>query len=172
MFDISSTKLLILGIVALLVVGPKDLPMLLRTVGKYMGIIRRQAAEFRTQFDDAMRETELAELKKDVETFGKEAEATLREAELSVNQEMDEAKRDIDADARGRDARATATLEEVARRDEREAAEAISDSSAGAAMAGGGGNDPVLPATSAADTPLPVPARRATAAPELAKTGA
>ena len=44
MFDITSSKLLILAIVALLVVGPKDLPLLLRTIGKYMGVIRRHAA--------------------------------------------------------------------------------------------------------------------------------
>ena len=59
MFDITSSKLLILGIVALLVIGPKDLPALLRTIGKYMGIIKRHAAEFRAQFDEAMRESEL-----------------------------------------------------------------------------------------------------------------
>ena len=46
MFDITSSKLLILGIVALLVIGPKDLPALLRTIGKYMGIIKRHAAAF------------------------------------------------------------------------------------------------------------------------------
>ena len=67
MFDITSSKLLILGIVALLVIGPKDLPALLRTIGKYMGIIKRHAAEFRAQFDEAMRESELEQLKKDVE---------------------------------------------------------------------------------------------------------
>ena len=59
MFDFTSSKLLILGIVALLVIGPKDLPALLRTIGKYVGIIKRQAAEFRAQFDEAMRESEL-----------------------------------------------------------------------------------------------------------------
>ena len=46
MFDITSSKLLILAVVALIVVGPKDLPILLRTIGKYLGIIRRHAAEF------------------------------------------------------------------------------------------------------------------------------
>ena len=60
MFDFTSSKLLILGIVALLVIGPKDLPALLRTIGKYMGIIKRQANEFRAQFDEAMRESELS----------------------------------------------------------------------------------------------------------------
>ena len=81
MFDITSSKLLILGIVALLVIGPKDLPALLRTIGKYMGIIKRHAAEFRAQFDEAMRESELEQLKKDVEKIGTETEATMRAAE-------------------------------------------------------------------------------------------
>ena len=66
MFDITSSKLLILAIVALLVVGPKDLPLLLRTIGKYMGVIRRHAAEFRAQFDEAVRDTELEQLKQDL----------------------------------------------------------------------------------------------------------
>ena len=65
MFDITSSKLLILGIVALLVIGPKDLPALLRTIGKYMGIVKRHAADFRAQFEDAIRESELDQLKKD-----------------------------------------------------------------------------------------------------------
>ena len=97
MFDITSSKLLILGIVALLVIGPKDLPALLRTIGKYMGIIKRHAADFRAQFDEAMRESELAELKKDVESMGSEAEATMREAELSVDKEISEARRGVDS---------------------------------------------------------------------------
>ena len=56
MFDLTSSKLLILAVVALIVVGPKDFPALLRTIGRYMGMIRRQANEFRAQFDEAMRE--------------------------------------------------------------------------------------------------------------------
>jgi sec-independent protein translocase protein TatB len=96
MIDITSSKLLILGIVALLVIGPKDLPALLRTIGKYMGIIKRHAADFRAQFDDAMRESELAELKKEVEKVGSEAEATMRAAEHSVDQEISAARQDVE----------------------------------------------------------------------------
>ena len=95
MFDLTSSKLLILGIVALLVVGPKDLPMLLRTIGKYMGMIRRQAAEFRSQFDEAMRESELDQIRKDVETLGRETEGTLRDAESSLNKEMTSVEQDV-----------------------------------------------------------------------------
>jgi sec-independent protein translocase protein TatB len=91
MFDITSSKLLILGIVALLVIGPKDLPALLRTIGKYVGMIKRQAAEFRAQFDEAMRESELADLKRDVESLGQEAEQTMRAAEQSVERDWAQA---------------------------------------------------------------------------------
>src|SRR5215468_5138668 len=91
MFDFTSSKLLILGIVALLVIGPKDLPGLLRTIGKYVGMIKRQAAEFRAQFDEAMRESELADLKRDVESLGQEAEQTMRAAEQSVERDWAQA---------------------------------------------------------------------------------
>ena len=97
MFDITSSKLLILGIVALLVIGPKDLPALLRTVGKYMGIIKRQAAEFRAQFDEAMRESELHELKKSVESIQQETEASMREATASVEKQLEDARQSVDA---------------------------------------------------------------------------
>jgi sec-independent protein translocase protein TatB len=96
MFDITSSKLLILGIVALLVIGPKDLPALLRTIGKYMGIIKRHAAEFRAQFDEAMRESELEQLKKEVEKVGSETEASIRSAELTVDKELSDARQDVD----------------------------------------------------------------------------
>jgi sec-independent protein translocase protein TatB len=97
MFDITSSKLLILGIVALLVIGPKDLPALLRTIGKYIGIIKRQAAEFRAQFDEAMRESELADLKRDVESLGREAEQTMRAAEESVEKDWAQAQGSVTA---------------------------------------------------------------------------
>lgn len=96
MFDITSTKLLILGVVALLVVGPQELPGLLRTLGKYMGMIKRQAAEFRAQFDEAMRETELAELKKEIETIGKDAESTMRDAQQTIETHVGDIKTSVD----------------------------------------------------------------------------
>jgi sec-independent protein translocase protein TatB len=97
MFDITSTKLLLLGIVALVVIGPKDLPVLLRTLGRYAGMIRRQAAEFRSQFEDAIRESEIADLKKEVESMGKEAEASMHAAEHSVTTELDTIKADVES---------------------------------------------------------------------------
>jgi sec-independent protein translocase protein TatB len=69
MFEISWSELLILGIVTLIFVGPKELPVFLRTLGRYAGSIRRQAAEFRAQFDEALREAELDSVKKEFETM-------------------------------------------------------------------------------------------------------
>jgi sec-independent protein translocase protein TatB len=67
MFDISWGKLVIIGVVALLVIGPKELPAVLRQLGQAMAKIRRMAAEFQGQFQEAMREAEMADLKKEFE---------------------------------------------------------------------------------------------------------
>jgi sec-independent protein translocase protein TatB len=59
-------EFLIVGAVALVVVGPKDLPMLLRKVGQFVGKVRGMAAEFRASFDELARQSELDELRKEV----------------------------------------------------------------------------------------------------------
>ncbi|MBI2716335.1 MAG: twin-arginine translocase subunit TatB [Rhizobiales bacterium] len=64
MFDIGWGELVVIGIVALIAIGPKELPTVLRTLAQYMGKIRRMAAEFQGQFQDALREAEVADLKK------------------------------------------------------------------------------------------------------------
>jgi sec-independent protein translocase protein TatB len=97
MFDISWTELLLIGVVALVVIGPKELPGVLRTLGQWMRKVRSMAADFQNQFNEAMREAEMADLKKqvddmahdftsfdpigdvkkDVEAMGKDFEASL-----------------------------------------------------------------------------------------------
>jgi sec-independent protein translocase protein TatB len=96
MFDLTSSKLLILGVVALIVVGPKELPFLLRTIGKYVGMIRRQATEFRSQFDEAMREAELDGIKKDLENVARDTENTIRSAQTSFEADMHATSRDLE----------------------------------------------------------------------------
>ena len=64
MFDIGWTKLLLIAVVALIAIGPKELPSVLRNLGHWIGRIRRMAAEFQSQFLEAMREAELEDLKK------------------------------------------------------------------------------------------------------------
>jgi sec-independent protein translocase protein TatB len=67
MFDIGWTELLVIGIVALIVIGPRELPKTLRTIGQMMTKVRRMASEFQGQFNDAIREAELDELRKEAE---------------------------------------------------------------------------------------------------------
>lgn len=64
MFDIAPTELLLVIVVALVVIGPKDLPKAMRFVGKWMGKARGMARHFRSGLDTMMREAELEELEK------------------------------------------------------------------------------------------------------------
>ena len=68
MFDIGWSELLVIAVVAIVVVGPKDLPKLMRSVGHYAGTLRRAAADFQRQFEEAMRESEVEEVKKAIES--------------------------------------------------------------------------------------------------------
>ena len=64
MFDIGWSELVVIGVVALIAIGPKELPGVLRMVGQWMGKARRMASEFQGQFNEAMREAEMADIKK------------------------------------------------------------------------------------------------------------
>ena len=75
MFNIGWGEFLIIGIVALIVIGPKELPVVLRTVGQWMTKLRRMASEFQGQFQEAMREAELADLKKQVDDMTTQAQS-------------------------------------------------------------------------------------------------
>ncbi len=66
MFDIGATELLVLAVVAIIVVGPKDLPRLLRQVGQWIAKARSMAREFQSHFDEAARETGLDDIRKDI----------------------------------------------------------------------------------------------------------
>jgi sec-independent protein translocase protein TatB len=64
MFDIGWSEFVLIAVVALIAIGPKELPGVLRMVGQWMGKARKMAAEFQSQFQEAMREAEMADLKK------------------------------------------------------------------------------------------------------------
>lgn len=64
MFDIGWSELVVIGVVALIAIGPKELPGALRTLGQWAGKVRRMSAEFQGQFREAMREAEMADIKK------------------------------------------------------------------------------------------------------------
>ncbi len=67
--DIGASELLVIAVVALIVVGPKDLPMLLRKLGQFMAKLRGMASEFRASFDEMARQSELDDLRKEVEAM-------------------------------------------------------------------------------------------------------
>lgn len=85
-------ELLIAAIVALIVVGPKDLPVLLRRFGQFMAKLRGMAAEFRASFDEMARQSELDELRKEVEALrkGQLTDIAAQAGHAETNQIVDE----------------------------------------------------------------------------------
>ncbi|MGH6910763.1 MAG: Sec-independent protein translocase protein TatB, partial [Phenylobacterium sp.] len=67
--DVGATEYLVIAIVALIVVGPKDLPMLLNKLGQFLAKLRSMASEFRASFDEMARQSELDDLRKEVEAM-------------------------------------------------------------------------------------------------------
>jgi sec-independent protein translocase protein TatB len=112
MFDISWSELLLIGIVALIVIGPKELPGALRTLGQWMAKIRRMASEFQGQFQDAMREAELAELRKEVEDMHAQSEKFGQFDPLEdVRKDIEKSFDDLDNPATGTPASETAAAD-------------------------------------------------------------
>jgi sec-independent protein translocase protein TatB len=75
MFDFNWGELILIGIVALVAIGPKELPGALRTLGQWVAKARRMANEFQNQFHEALREAELVELKKEVDEMASKAQS-------------------------------------------------------------------------------------------------
>jgi sec-independent protein translocase protein TatB len=73
MFEFDAGKLIIIGIVALIVIGPKDFPRVMIQLGQAVAKMRRMAGEFRSQFMDAMRESEMESIKSDVTRLAESA---------------------------------------------------------------------------------------------------
>jgi sec-independent protein translocase protein TatB len=82
MFDLDISKMIIVAIVALAVIPPKDLPRVMRTVGQTVGKMRRMAAEFQGQFMEAMREVER---EADLDSVKKEFQAISDQAKIDTS---------------------------------------------------------------------------------------
>jgi len=78
MFDIGWTELLVIAMVAIVVVGPKDLPRLMRTVGGTVTQVRRMARDFQRQINDAVRDEELEKLQRDMAKTGRQLDSDIR----------------------------------------------------------------------------------------------
>ncbi len=86
MFDLAWSELLLVAVLAIVFIGPKDLPKVLRTLGEYAGKMRAMAREFQTAFDDMARESELDELRKQVAELRNSTMKPLTDAEQAIRQ--------------------------------------------------------------------------------------
>jgi sec-independent protein translocase protein TatB len=90
MFDIGWSELVVIGVVALIAIGPKELPGVLRALGQWMGKVRRMASEFQDQFREAMREAEVADLKR-------QFDETTAKATSAFNNPLETAQKEVEA---------------------------------------------------------------------------
>src|SRR5580704_14713258 len=88
MFDIGWSEFVVIAVVALIAIGQKELPGVLRMVGQWMGKARKMAAEFQGQFQEAMREAEMADLKKSFDEV-KEAASGLASGNVMTSLQKD-----------------------------------------------------------------------------------
>lgn len=103
MFGIDAPELMVIAVIALIFIGPKELPGMLRTLGKWVATARNMAGEFRGHVDDMMRQAELDELKKQVEAGAKDAVLDLqaldpsREIRAAIEEGASEAEKEMAA---------------------------------------------------------------------------
>lgn len=104
--EIGATELLVIAVVALIVVGPKDLPILLRKLGQWMAKARGMANEFRASFDEMARQSELDELRREVQALrtGQFVDPVRQAADDASNVAVEQVFADIDAGLKGGDA--------------------------------------------------------------------
>lgn len=96
MLEVGWSEILVIAIILIVVVGPKDLPAMMRTFGKMMGRVRTMANEFRGQFDEAMREAELDDVRKGLSEVNKYNPAnSLRDAMNPIRQLGQDIKSDL-----------------------------------------------------------------------------
>jgi len=96
MFDIGWTELVVIAVVAIVVIGPKDLPRAMRTVGQFTGKLKRMAREFQGQFNEALREAELEDVKKSIQDLAKvdpiaDIKTETAKVDQSIRAELDKA---------------------------------------------------------------------------------
>ena len=111
MFDIGWPEMAVVAVIALIIIGPKDLPRILRYAGRWAGKARRMAREFQSNFDDMVRESELDEVKKSVDQAG--AFNPVRDIGNSIDP-TGEMKEEIESLAKDEDAAPAATKEAAA----------------------------------------------------------
>ena len=94
MFDLDASKIVIVGVAALIFIPPKDLPRVMRQVGQFVGKMKRMANEFQGQFMDAMREADMADLRKEAQKL---SDATRLDVGLNSVHDLDAQMRPLPA---------------------------------------------------------------------------
>jgi sec-independent protein translocase protein TatB len=84
MFDVGWSELVVIGVVALVVIGPRDLPGALRTLGRMVGQVKRMASDFQGQFNEALREAELDGLRREVDDLRRSTRSALETPDLNA----------------------------------------------------------------------------------------
>ncbi|MEM7745179.1 MAG: Sec-independent protein translocase protein TatB [Pseudomonadota bacterium] len=95
MLDMGWMEILVIGVIALIVVGPKDLPRMLRTLGQYTGKLRGMAREFQRSMDDAAREADMAELK-DIKGALDDVRSIQNDTSRGISKALSDAEKAID----------------------------------------------------------------------------
>lgn len=96
MFDVGYSELLVIAIVLIVVIGPKDLPKMLRAFGKAMTRFRQVSGDFRKQFDDALKESELGEVKNMIDSARSlDPRVQIRSAFSPLTSAVNDVKRDV-----------------------------------------------------------------------------
>jgi sec-independent protein translocase protein TatB len=164
MFDIGWSELALIAVVALIAIGPKELPSVLRTVGQWMGKARRMAADFQGQFQEAMREAEMADLKKSFDEvkeaasgFGKGNIMTSLQKDVTNALRIDDVDKPMDPQAAPVADASAASVSDVSATSQSDS-QATSQGDApatsqGDALAVSTIETPVIPTTPAAPTP-------------------
>jgi len=98
MFEIGWSELPVIAVVALIAIGPKELPTVLRTLGQWMSKLRRMASEFQSQFQEVMREAEMVDLKKQADEMTSQAQSYANFDPISeVRRELESTQQQIES---------------------------------------------------------------------------
>ena len=138
MFDIGWSELMVIAVVALIAIGPKELPGVLRMVGQWIGKARKMAGEFQGQFQEAMREAEMADIKKSFDEV-KDAATGIAGGNLMTSLQKDVSD--------------SLQIGNIDKPTETSAPDAQVDSVAGEHAAASASDTPMTPTTPAAPTP-------------------
>lgn len=101
MLDLGWSELLVIAVVAIVVIGPKDLPRVMRLVGQWTGRMKRMARDFQNQFNEALKEAELDDVQKDIQKSADEIR--------KIGSDMDRQMAKSEAEVKSGLARATET---------------------------------------------------------------